>query len=437
VLFRSLLMMLTAGASAAVSNARLHKQLRRNIEQLYALHQIGQAFGSSLSWEEVIQVFTRNVRRLCGAEAVVISQLNPPTNSLLQLSREGEEDLLEARERPGLLEQLNETARTGQTASLSLYSHSGKSDRLYGLVVPLNVRAEVFAFAEVYSHFPSLLAPEASSLFQTLVPQLAVAMENSRLYGELQRREQQLRNFVERLFQAQDDERRRMAYDIHDGLAQLIVSADMHLSNFASIRRDDPSLSDPDFGKGLMRLKSALNEVRRVVSELRPSTLDDFGLSNTVRRHLEGLSAEEGWDFSFKENLGDLRLDPTLETGAFRIVQEALNNAHKHSGARRVEVELRHHGDHLHIRVQDWGTGFDTQKARQLDGHFGLRGMEERARLLGGSFDVESVPGTGTTVEVELPCYLAVPFAKVKVIPPRVPILRRPNRGSNWAEDMG
>jgi signal transduction histidine kinase len=238
-------------------------------------------------------------------------------------------------------------------------------------------------------------------------------LENSRLYGELQRREQQLRDFVVRLFQAQDDERRRMAYDIHDGLAQLIVSADMHLSNFASIRRDDPVLADKDFGKGLMRLKSALNEVRRVVSELRPSTLVDFGLADTVRRHLEELSADQGWEFSLKENLGDLRLDPTLETGAFRIVQESLNNVRKHSRARRVEVDLRHQGDHLHIRVRDWGTGFDPEQARQLDGHFGLRGMGERARLLGGSLEVESFPGTGTTVDVELPCYLAVPLARV------------------------
>jgi signal transduction histidine kinase/putative methionine-R-sulfoxide reductase with GAF domain len=406
---QELLIMLTAGASAAVSNALLYNQLRRNIEQLYALHQIGQAIGSSLSSADVFRVFTRDVKRLCGAEAVVISQWNTPANRMVSLSCEGQEDLLAARERPYLRAQLNEIASIGQTASLSLHHLNGSPTRCYGLVVPLSMRAHVLGLVEVYSHSPSLLGPESSSLFQTLASQLAVGMENSRLYGELQLREEQLRHFVVRLFQAQDEERRRMAYDIHDGLAQLIVSADMHLSNFASLRRQDPALDDPDLAKGLMRLKSALNEVRRVVSELRPSTLDDFGLVNTIRRHLEELSAQEGWEFSFQEDLGEMRLDPTIETGAFRIIQESLNNARKHSGTSRVEVELRHDGDHLQIHVQDWGTGFDIAQARQLDGHFGLSGMEERARLLGGSLAVESVPGEGTQIHVDLPCYLAFP----------------------------
>jgi signal transduction histidine kinase len=408
---QELLLMLAAGASAAVSNARLYNHLRRSVEQLHALYQIGQAIASSLSSEDVITLFTRYVERLCGAEAVVISRWNPTANDMISLSKEGQEDLLVARERVPLYAQLKESTRLGKAARLSLHSQNACTTRLYGLVVPLIMRGQVFGLAEVYSHSSSLLTPESSSLFWTLASQLSVAMENSRLYGELQRREEQLRHFVVQLFQAQDDERRRMAYDIHDGLAQLIVSADMHLSNFASLRRSDAGLDDPDLAKGLMRLKSALKEVRRVVSELRPSTLDDFGLANTVRRHLEELSAEQGWDFSFQENLGDMRLDPTLETGAFRIVQESLNNARKHSGARRVQVELKSEADRLQIRVRDWGAGFDTEEPRQLDGHFGLSGMEERARLLGGSLKVESVPGEGTQVLVELPCYPAVPSA--------------------------
>lgn len=408
-----LLNMLTAGASAAVSNARLYKQLRKNIEQLYALHLIGQAISSSLSWEEVIGVFNRDAKRLCDAEAVVISQWDGAANRLVSVSREGEESVLGVRERFEVLQQLSEAARAGQPARMSLAGDGISQTRIYGSAIPLNVRAQVLGLAEVYSHSPSLIDSDSTSLLATLVSQLAVSMENGRLYNELQHREQQLRNFVVRLFQAQDDERRQMAYDIHDGLAQLIVSANMHLSNFASIRRDSPALAEPDLDKGLTRLQAALTEVRRVVSELRPSTLDDFGLVNTLRRHLEELAVEQGWELAFKENLGDLRLDPTLETGAFRIVQESLNNVRKHAGARRVEVALNMDGERLQIKVQDWGKGFDLDASRQLDGHFGLSGMAERARLLGGTFTVESHSGEGTTVEVELPGYLAVPVSKV------------------------
>jgi len=145
--------------------------------------------------------------------------------------------------------------------------------------------------------------------------------------------------------------------------------------------------------KGLQRLKASLTEVRRVVSELRPSTLDDFGLVNTLRRHVEQLAAEQGWDYTFDENLGEERLDPTLETGAFRIVQESLNNIRKYSRTDRVAVELVQDGEHLRMRIQDWGQGFDLEEARQREGHFGLSSMEERARLLGGRFDIETRPG--------------------------------------------
>lgn len=407
-----LLMFLTAGASAAVSNARLYNQLRRNIEQLYALHQIGQAIGSSLSWGEVIRVFNRDVQQLCDAEAVVISQWNPGLSRLLNVSREGETHLLEARERPLVYSQLSEAAQAGQSATMSLAPDNGNSSRLYGFAVPLNVHGRVLGLAEIYSHSPALIAPESSSLFLTLASQLAVSMDNARLYGELQRREQQLRNFVGRLFSAQDEERRRMAYDIHDGLAQLIVSADMHLSNFASIHRDDPVVGEADFQKGLVRLKAALAEARRVVAELRPSTLDDFGLVNTLRRHLEELAAEQEWEFSFEQNLGETRLESTLENGIYRIVQESLNNVRKHSNTRRVRVELVHEGNLIHIRVQDWGRGFDPEGARQLDGHLGLSGMEERARLLGGSCEVESHPGKGTILKVDLPYFPTVPLAR-------------------------
>ncbi len=404
-----LLMLLASGASAAISNARLYVQLRRNIEQLYALHQIGQAIGSSLSQDELIRVFALDVQRLCGAEASVISEWNPARRELNLLNREGLPELLQARDRPRIQDQIAEAARSGQALSLSLHAGENHGASIYGYLAPLTARGKPIGLAEIYAHNSNVISPESSSLFLTLTAQLAVSMENARLYTQLQKREQQLRNFVGRLFQAEDGERRRMAYEIHDGLAQLIVAADIHMNNFASVRREDADQAERELQKGLQRLKASLTEVRRVVSELRPSTLDDFGLINTLRRHVEQLAAEQGWEYSFDENLGEVRLDPTRETGAVRIVQESLNNIRKYSDTTRVAVELKQEEDLLKIRVQDWGKGFDLEEARQREGHFGLSSMEERARLLGGWFEVDSHPGQGTTIRVELPCYLAVP----------------------------
>ncbi len=410
-----LLMLLATGASAAISNARLYVQLRRNIEQLYALHQIGQAIGSSLSQDEVIQVFDLDVRRLCGAEASVVSEWNPSRNDLDPLNEAGAPDLLKIRERPGVRRDLKEAARSGQAIALPLPAESeeslgGDGARVYGYVAPLTVRGRLSGLAEIYAHNPGVSSPESSSLFLTLAAQLAVSIENARLYSQLQRREQQLRNFVNRLFQAEDGERRRLAYDIHDGLAQLIISADIHMNNFVSIRREDRQRAEGELDKGMKRLKASLTEVRRVVSELRPSTLDDFGLVNTLRRHVEQLAEEQGWQHTFSENLGEeARLDAAIETGVFRIVQESLNNIRKYSRTRRVQVDLREEGDWLYVRVQDWGRGFDLDEARQREGHFGLSSMEERARLLGGSFEIDTHPGGGTVVRVQVPCYHAPP----------------------------
>ncbi|MGB8645661.1 MAG: GAF domain-containing sensor histidine kinase [Anaerolineae bacterium] len=407
-----LLQAVAAQVAGAIENAQLYAELRRNIEQLYTLHQIGQAIGASLSPDEVFRVFDLDVEHLCGAEASVISKWNTAGNNLVIQNLNGAPDLLRSRVQPEVKQQVDKITRSGQANSLVIDLPETAGGKLYGQLAPLIVRGRLLGLAEIYSHAPSILSQESSNIFLTLAAQLAVSMENAHLYSELKKREQQLANFVGRLFQAEEGERRRLAYDIHDGLAQLIVSADMHLNNFASMRGEDPELAEHQLDKGLQRLKASLTEARRVVSELRPSTLDDFGLVNTLRRYVEQLAKEQGWDYSFEDNLGEIRLHSTIENGAYRIVQEALSNIRKYSQTQRVEVEMMQDQDHLHIRIQDWGQGFDLEEARQREGHFGLSSMEERARLLGGDFEIESRPGEGARINVNLPCYQAIPTVR-------------------------
>ncbi|MFQ5796544.1 MAG: sensor histidine kinase [Candidatus Bipolaricaulia bacterium] len=234
--------------------------------------------------------------------------------------------------------------------------------------------------------------------------------ELEQAHGELKRAQRQLRYFLDKLITAQEEERRLVAYDIHDGLTQMIISAGMHLNTYISLRSRDPTYAKQELEKGMTRLNKAIAEARRVVSELRPSTLDDLGLIPTLRQYLEDLQEELGWQVDFHENLGDTRLDPTLEVAVFRIVQEALTNIRKHAETKQVRVAIEQQNGSLQLEIQDWGVGFVPRAIEVTEAsrkQLGIVGIKERASLLGGNCTTDSRPGRGTTVRVQVPLNLS------------------------------
>jgi two-component system sensor histidine kinase NreB len=232
---------------------------------------------------------------------------------------------------------------------------------------------------------------------------LAATYAVLRAWREKTAREERLARLVEQVLFAQEQERRRIGYDVHDGIAQLIVSAKQHLDTYADLqRRDDPAAAR-QLGKAVDRLQLAIVETRRILAALRPSAVDAAGLVDAARRSLEECAQEAGWSVSFAESVGDARLPPAVETAAFRILQEALANARRHAGTSRVAVELRREPDALCLDVRDAGRGLpdadDPARSRGL----GLLSMRERARLLGGVCTIESDPARGTAIRVRLP----------------------------------
>ena len=209
---------------------------------------------------------------------------------------------------------------------------------------------------------------------------------------------------VEKVVVAQDEERRRVAYDLHDGVAQLIVSAKQHLDTCADLLPSASERAARELGTGLERLDQAIVETRRVLLALRPAMVEDLGLPAAARRSLAEIAEEAGWEVGFTENLGDGRLPETVETAAFRILQEALTNARKHAGAGRVDVSLRREASWLVLAVRDSGGGLSAGDAVEGRG-LGLASMGERARLLGGTCEVRSEPNGGTLVRARLPLH--------------------------------
>jgi len=247
---------------------------------------------------------------------------------------------------------------------------------------------------------PLSLALVVHSLQVLLI--LAATALALRAWREKTVRERALGALVEQVLVAQEDERRRVAYDVHDGVAQLVVSAKQHVDTAADLWAADPERAAGETAIAADRLAQAIVETRRILAALRPLAVDAAGLAAAARRSLDDVARDTGWSVSLVENLEGVRLPPTIEAAAFRILQEALSNARKHAGTTRIEVVLAREADRFHLDVRDHGVGLaESGEARGL----GLASMHERARLLGGSCVVERAPGGGTRVHAQIPIH--------------------------------
>lgn len=217
------------------------------------------------------------------------------------------------------------------------------------------------------------------------------------------RHEEALGRMMETVAMAQEEERRRIAYEVHDGVAQLIVSAKQHVDTCRDLGGRDPERSGRELARAAERLHGAIVETRRVLRALRPSAVDAVGLAEAARRAVDEAAQQAGWSARFVDNLGAARLPAAVETAAFRILQESLVNASRHARGTSVEVELSRRRRWLHLTVRDDGVGFDDRINPAVGRGLGLAGMRERARLLGGTCQIQSGTERGTVVTVALP----------------------------------
>ncbi len=242
---------------------------------------------------------------------------------------------------------------------------------------------------------------------------VAGAIENARLHGRLAEREEALEKFAAQTMRWQEHENRRLAGEIHDGISQRIVSLFFHLSAAADAIPAEPQVAAEQVARAQELAAAALDETRTAIAGLRPPVLDDLGLAASL----------ESLGHSFPQldvqvEAAVRRVAEHLETAVYRTAQEALQNVAKHAAARSVLVRLTVHDDRVQLEVRDDGQGLAAaaagaavasasaaarpQFAASPTG-FGVPGMRERAELLGGSLEIASPPGRGTTVRLTLP----------------------------------
>jgi PAS domain S-box-containing protein len=207
-------------------------------------------------------------------------------------------------------------------------------------------------------------------------------------------------DFLRMLIKAHERDRQLMAYEIHDGLVQYITAAVWHLESVMQKLQLDAESRDM-LTKVQDLLRQSMADARRVLSGLRPPILDEQGIVVA----LDYLAAEntepDTLEVEVERQVQFRRLEPLLEGTIFRIVQESLNNVRKHSRAAHALVRLVQRGNRILLVIQDDGRGFRTDAV--LPDRFGLQGIRKRAELLGGTARIESMPGKGTTVTVDLP----------------------------------
>ncbi|MHB8861870.1 MAG: sensor histidine kinase [Pirellulaceae bacterium] len=207
--------------------------------------------------------------------------------------------------------------------------------------------------------------------------------------------------YLRHLLELRDRDRKMVSYEIHDGLVQQLVAAIMQLRTFRRLTVRSDNEVWKVFETGLQMLNECMREARQLINGLRSPVLDEFGVMAAIEDLISQVSDQDKPEISFVHHLDSERMAPSLENVIFRIVQECVTNARRYSQSDRLLVRLTQRNDYVRIEVQDWGIGFNPREVG--DGHFGLEGIQERARLFGGSATIKSALGKGTRIMVQLP----------------------------------
>jgi signal transduction histidine kinase len=389
---------LAAQAAVAIENARLYEASRQWSRQLESLNEVSEALVTETDLTRLLELATVRLRELLDARAVLTivpsgeDQLTVQAASCengaplegLHLNRHrSKAGRTLARQRPERIDSLIDDPEVDQTAprlveaTAALYVPLVSQGRSVGVLAVYDKRGADPRFSDADMRIAQAFANRA-----------AVALELSERVG---------RKAVQSLLEGQELERKRLARELHDETGQALASILLGLKSLEQQVGPEPVARIREL------VGSALDDVRRLTVELRPPALDDFGLQAALERLTSLVGARSGIEIqlSVRSAVG---LPPDQETAIYRIVQEALTNIVKHAKATSVSIIVMASGESVRLVIEDDGDGFDPSTVRE--GALGLVGIRERVAILGGRFELESAPGDGTTIVVELPAHV-------------------------------
>jgi signal transduction histidine kinase len=389
---------LASQAAVAIENARLYADATNWSAQLEALNEVGTALAGEIELPRLLQLICRRLRGLISARVVTIAL--PAQDGTLRIEAadgSGADDMLRlqlerAGSKSGRVLERGRAERVDSLADDLEVDHQATRpiDARTGLYVPLLAGARPIGV--IVAHDKEREDPRFSDddlrVAETFATRAAVGVDlSARVAGDALRR----------VVDAQELERRRLARELHDQTGQELTSV------LLGLKAVEEAKSDAERAQALAavreQLVETLHDVRRLAVELRPKVLDDFGLVPALERLCDTFSEQTGMRVDLESQIRD-RLATDVETALYRIVQESLTNIVKHAQASAVSIVLARKAGMVTAVIEDDGRGFS------LDGGsegLGLLGMDERLALLGGKLKIESSPGTGTTIGVEVP----------------------------------
>ncbi|MBM3132181.1 MAG: PAS domain S-box protein, partial [Chloroflexi bacterium] len=274
------------------------------------------------------------------------------------------------------------------------------------MYVPLKAKGRTLGVLMAATQADRVLAPEERNLLITIGHQVSTAIENAMLYRELQQKEEMRRDGLRQAILAQEEERRRIARELHDQTSQVLTGASAMIEASVAALPQEYAEVKERLQLARLSLTHMLIDVRNIIYELRPTMLDDLGLVAAARWHAEGFLGKASIRAHFQTKGRKRKLPAPVETAIFRIIQEAATNIVRHAKARSAEIQLEYRKHSLGLSIKDDGKGFAIERImhpKQGKRGLGLLSMKERVEILGGCFVIESHPDTGTLITIEIP----------------------------------
>jgi len=397
----------------------LENQIIRRHHHLHALNRISSATSGLWNLDAILNIALDTVLEIINATTGGILLLHGQTQKLSYRVYRG----LSAKYVEQMEMSLGEgvagkVAETGEPIVLENISGDPRAahpdlvntEGLGGFIsVPLKAKDRVLGVMNIASHVPGKFSADDMFLLNSIGCQLGTAIEQARLYQRLERGKERYRTLLQHALTAQEEERKRIARELHDETSQALTSLTLNLQAAITIAETD-GVEDADFIGKLRKIQSLAvhtqNEISRLMKELRPTLLDELGLPAAISRYakdsLESLGTKVCTEFEGVEE----RLPTEVEVTLFRIAQGTVGNVLEHAEAKNVSIRLECNHNECVLEVKDDGKGFDVNKITKVDKGgrgAGLFTMKERARLVGGACKVRSQPGKGTKVAVRIP----------------------------------
>ncbi|HEY63359.1 MAG TPA: GAF domain-containing protein [Caldilineae bacterium] len=392
---------------------RVKQALVRRNQELSALNAVAAIVSRSLDLQEILDTALDKVLELTGVEAGAIFLKDGDRDDLALMAHRGLETAaaeaiqawLAAGGWRGVMEADRPVIVRNAAPCQGTAGTSHGRDGLCCLVyVPLIAKGTALGIMCVGTCEPRDLAGEAD-LLKAFGRQIAMGVENALLYADVRRKEHLRGELLKKIITAQEEERKRIARELHDETSQALTAIAMNCAALEQVIPEE--LADIRAKLNIVRTTAArsLRNLRTLIFDLRPEALDDLGLELAIRGHAKERLEDAGVHTQVKVvNLPD-RLPSEVETTVFRLVQEGITNIVRHAQATEARIHLELVDGRLRLLVEDNGKGFDPRKmmAAEDGSGWGLRGMMERVTLLEGEMRIESEPGKGTRIWVEIP----------------------------------